>query len=398
MPDELTSTGLTVKTLTEITTDLETEFKAIYGEDINVDPNSPDGQLINIFAQSMVDIRELIVQINNGFNPDRAVGRILDERVVINNIERQGGTFTNQPIEIVFDATTTLQGLDDAFNDIDGTGYTIQDNSGNEFILIDSETFTAGTYTRNFRARNIGLVETTVGTINEPVTIVLGVVSVNNPLGAISVGQNEETDAELRLRRQRSVAISSNGYLNGLLAAVLNLDGVTEAVLYENVTNSTDSDGIPAHGIWLVVAGGANTDIADQIYAKKSYGSNMKGTVEVDIVTESNTTFTAKFDRPAAEDLYIRFDAQPTVAVPSFDLDAIKEYIVANLTYNIGEFAETSRITEVARAAFAETGSEGVPVNVEVSDDDITYVDYIDSPSLDAQWVLDVTRIDITVL
>lgn len=398
MPDEITSTGLTVKTLTEIITDLEDGFKEIYGNDINIDPNSPDGQLINLFAQSASDIRELAVQINNGFDPDRAVGRILDERVVINNIERQGGTFTIQPIEIVTDRTVDLEGLDEAFNDINGTGFTIQDDSGNEFILIDSVTLTAGTNTKNFRARQIGNVTTTVNTINNFVTIVLGVVSVDNPSGALSVGQDEETDAELRVRRQQSVAINSTGYLNGLLAAVLNLDGVSEAVLYENETNAVDSNGIPAHGIWLVVEGGANTDIADVIYGKKSYGANMKGTVEVEIVTASNFTFTAKFDRPTATDLYIQFDIQPIVSSPSFDEAAVKQYIVDNLTYNIGEYAETSLITEIARDALQATGGEGVAVNVEISDDDITYVDYLEAPTLDAQWVLDTTRITTTIL
>lgn len=398
MVDQITSTGLTVKTLQEIITDLETGLKDIYGQDINVDPNSPDGQLINIFAQSASDIRELAVQINNGFDPDRAVGRILDERVVINNIERQGGTFTIQPIEIVTDRTVTLEGLDADFNSVDGTGFTIQDDAGNEFILIDTIELTAGTTTVNFRARQIGAVTTTVNTINSFVTIVLGVVSVDNPLGALSIGQDEETDAELRVRRQQSVAINSTGYLNGLLAAVLNLDGVSEAVIYENVTNSVDSNGIPAHGIWLVVEGGANTDIGNVIYNKKSYGANMKGDVEVVITTASNFTFTAKFDRPEATDLYIRFDVQPVVATPSFDEAAVKQYIVDNLTYNIGEYAETSRITEIARDALDATGAEGVPVNVEISDDDITYVDYLETPTLDAQWVLDTTRITTTIL
>lgn len=399
MTDEITSTGLTVKTLTEIITDLENAFKEIYGVDINISPNSPDGQLINIFAQAASDNRELAVQINNGFDPDRAVGRILDERVAINNIQRIGGTYTTQPITITVDRTVTLQGLDDEFNNIDGTGYTVQDDAGNEFILVDSETFTAGSYSRNFRARNIGAVETTVDTITNPVTIVLGVTSINNPSGALTIGQNEETDAELRVRRQQSVAINSAGYLNGLLATVLNLDGVTEAVLYENVTSSTDSDGIPAHGIWLVVEGGANTDIADAIYSKKSYGANMKGDVEIAITTESNYTFTAKFDRPTATDLYIRFDVQPVVGTPEYDLAAVKEHIVANLVYNIGAYAETSRITEIARDAFIATGGEGVPVNVEISDDNFSNAyDYLAAPTLDAQWVIDATRIAITEL
>lgn len=398
MPDSLSSTGLQIKTLAEITQELEDGFKDIYGSDINLDQNSPDGQMINIFAQAGVDLRELIVSVNNGFNPDHAVGRILDERVVINSIERQGGTYTIQPIDITTDRTVALDGLDGAFNDPDGAGYTIQDDAGNQFILIDSATLTAGTTTKNFRAKEIGLVETTVGTITNPVTIVLGVTSVTNSSAASEVGQAQETDAELRLRRQQSVAIASTGYLNGILAAILNLDGVTDAKVYENVTASTDSDGIPAHGIWCIVEGGANTDIGNIIYGKKTAGANMKGAVEVDIETDSGSTFTAKFDRPTAEDLYIRFDIQPTDASATFDQAAIKASIVSALDYNIGDFAETSEVTTAARQAITDNGGGGVAVNVEVSDDGSTWVDYLAAPTKDAQWTLDVSRITITEL
>lgn len=397
--DALTATGLTTKTLPEIIAQITTAMQEIYGIDINVDQNSPDGQLINIIAQQGIDIRELITNVYNSFNPDRAVGRALDERVVINNIERRGGTFTITPITIVTDRTVDLQGLDAAFNDLNGTGYTIQDNEGNKFILVDSVTLVAGTHPSiNFRAQNIGAVETTTGTITNPVTIVLGVTSVNNPSGALEVGQNEETDSELRVRRQQSVAIASTGYLNGILASILNLEGVSDAKIHENVTNVTDSDGIPAHGIWLIVEGGANTDIGETIYAKKSYGANMKGAVEVDIDTPSGDVFVAKFDRPTAEDLYIRFDIQPLSASAVFDMDAIKEYIVENLSYSIGQEAETSRITVVARDALIATGGDGVPVNVEISDDDLAWVDYLPTATKDKQWTVDDSRITITVL
>lgn len=398
MPDIINENGLTVKTLPEIIADLSTGLQEIYGEDINLDQNSPDGQLVNIFAQSAADLRELAVMINNGFNPDRALGATLDERVTINNISRRGGSYTIQPVDVTVDRTVTLAGLDAQFNNPNGTGYTVQDDAGNQFILIDTETLTTGTHRINFRAREIGQIETVVETITNPVTIVLGVTAVENVVGAIEIGQDQETDAQLRVRRARSVAIASSGYLNGLLATVLNLEGVVSARLYENVTNEVDADGIPAHGTWLIVQDGANTDIANAIYMKKSYGSNLKGDVEVEITTASGAVFTAKFDRPAAQDLYIRFDIQDTVPSAVFDQAAIKAHIVDNLTYDIGEFAETSKVTAAALSAIISNGGGGVPVNVEVSDDGMAWTDFIDTDTKKDQFVLDVSRITITEL
>lgn len=398
MPNTFDANGLTVNSVSEIVSELVTNFQAIYGNDINVDSNSPDGQLINILSQAIANQLELLVQINTSFDPDRAIGTILDARCAINNVTRQGGTFTIQPIEIVTSTTVTLEGLDENFNDINGTGYTVQDNAGTQFILIDTTVLTAGTNTLNFRAQQMGAVETTIDTINTQVTIVLGVTSVNNPSAPLSIGQDQETDAQLRLRRSQSVSINSSGYLNGLLAYVLGIEGVIDAALYENVTNVEDGDGIPAHGIWLIVNGGANTDIGNAIYVKKSFGANMKGDVEIDITTANGSIFVAKFDRPVAEDLYISMGLQPTSNPVVFDEVAIKQYLVDNLTYNIGQYASSAEITIAALAAIAATGGTGIPVDVVVSSDGMSYVDYLETPTLGSEWTLSTARIDLNII
>ncbi len=398
MANIIDANGLQVDTSAEITASLVAGLQGIYGSDINVDQNSPDGQNIGIITQIVTDILELATSINNGFDPDQAIGVILDQRVTINNVQRQGGTYTVQPIDITVSTTVTLEGLDSDFSDPNGTGYTVQDSSGNQFILSNTATLTAGVHTVDFRAKQIGDVNVPVNTIINPVTIVIGVTSVNNSSAAVSVGQNEETDPQLRTRRQQSVALATTGYLNGLLAAVLSLPGVTEAALYENNTGVTDANGIPPHCIWLIVAGGSSADIANAIYLRKSYGCDMKGSIHVDITTASGSLFVAKYDEPVAQDLYVKFSIQTTVTGFTFSQSAIKSYMVDNLVYGIGEFAETSRITTVAVAAIASQGGGGVPVLVQISSDGITYTDYLVTDTLASEWTLAVARIDITIV
>lgn len=398
MVDSFTGTGLQVKTRTELVSDLTTGLQSIYGSDINIDSNSPDGQLIGIVAQAATDIRELLLSINAGFDPDQAIGTVLDQRVTLNHIARNAGTYTVQPVTLVIASTITLQGLDGNYSDPNGSGFTVQDNAGNQFILIDSATLTAGTYSKNFRAKNIGAVLTTANTITTQTTVVLGVSSVNNPSGALTVGTNEESDAQLRTRRLRSVALNSSGYLNGLEAALNNLSGVTDAKVYENYTDAIDSDGIPAHGFWVIADEGASSGIAQVIYERKSYGSNMKGSISVNITTASGGIFVVKFDRPVAENLYIRFDIQKTLATATFDTAAIKNYIVNNLLYKIGGYAETSSITTLAATAINSISPGGVPVNMEISKDGATWFDYLTPTTKDRKFTVDTTRIAITVL
>jgi len=276
MTNAVTSAGIVIDSFNEIKLKWTEGMQAIYGENINVDSNSPDGQFIALASQIERDLLEVIQSVYDSFDPDQATGVVLNSRFAINNIERRGATYTLQDVQVTVDRALSLQGLDADADNPDGTGFTVTDSTGNQFILLDSQSpASAGTYTYTFRAKDLGAIETTPNTIIQQVTIVLGVTAIDNTDGALEVGQNEETDAQLRLRRARSVANASTGYLNGLLGTVLNLDGVTDGAIYENVTNVTDADGIPGHSIWLIVEGGANTDIGDVIYAKKSDGCVM---------------------------------------------------------------------------------------------------------------------------
>ena len=394
MTDSLDNNGLQVSTVNELLEGLVSDFQSIYGTDVNLDQSSPDGQLLNIFAQAGVDIRELLTQIYNSFDPDNCSGRILDARCAINNVFRKGATWTEVPIDITVDRTVTLQGLDENFNDPNTTAYTIQDNVGNQFLLVSTQQLTSGTTRVLFRAKEIGRVETSINTITIPVTVVLGVVSVNNPVVPTNIGENEESDYDLKIRRRQSVSIGSSGYLNGLLATVLQLDGVTDAALYENYTGSTDANGTPAHCMWLIVEGGSASDIADAIYRKKSYGCNMRGSKTYTIITISNQEFIAKWDEPTVVPLYIKFTIQPTSATVQFDIDAIKDYVLEAEAFKIGQGAETASLTGLAQAAIDANGGNGYATNVLISTDQTNWVEYI-APVVATK--LAPTEVDITI-
>jgi uncharacterized phage protein gp47/JayE len=409
MADSIGVDGLEVATLAELIADLLNGyddpftgayipgFNSIYSTDINTDSNTPDGQLINLFAQMAIDIRELLVQINNSFDPDQAQGALLDQRVAINNITRIGGTYTVQPIVIVVSATVTLQGLDANYDSPTATAYTVQDGLGNQFYLAATTTLTVGSHTCDFRAAAVGAVSVPINTITVPVTIVAGVTSVNNPVSAITVGVNEEIDAALRIRRAASTAMGTSGNAQGLLGDLLALPGVTEAAVYQNRTGSVVNTMLP-HSVWAIVAGGAAAGIAQLLYETISDGCNMNGAQSYTITTPSGALFTANWDVPTAESLYIKFTIQQTVPNFDFATTAIAAYIAANLVYGIGQFAETSSITAICAAAIAAQGGGGVPVLVQISTDNATWEDYLTTTGLNYEFTVAAANITISVV
>ena len=395
----LDATGLTIDTIQEIITQLEDGYKLIYGNDIIIDSNTPDGQLINLYAQSVRDLLEVIQQINSGFDIEQAIGVVLDQRVSLLGIQRQGATFTQQQVQITVNNAVTLEGLDAEANNPDGTGYTVVDDTGTEFILLDTfNAPSAGVYNLTFRAKDLGSITTIPNTITNPVTIILEVTDINNSTGALEIGLDGELDATLRLRATQSTANRAKGFIDSLTGNLLNIDGVTDARVFENYTDVIDVDGIPAHGIWAIVEGGANTDIADTIYFTKNAGCDMKGAIAIDITTVNGSIFTILFDRPASKELYIRFDIQKLNPTQGFDEDGIKQYITDNLSFTIGESANTAAITCIAQDGINTTGGGGVPLNVEISNDGINYVDFLNTDTKDEKWIVDNARIDITIL
>ena len=393
MADSFTENGLTVASNPELVSQLENDFKTIYGDDINIEQNSPDGQLINIFAQGGTDIRELITQLYDSFDPDSASGRVLDERCAINNVYRKGGTRTTVNITIVTDRAVHLDGASEDFL----SGYTIQDDAGTKFVLSNSVDLPAGTNTNiEFQSQEIGAVETTPNTITTPVEVVLGVISVTNPTAG-STGVNEETDAQLKIRRRQSLSIGSTGYLNGLQASLSQLEGMVDVKVYENIKD-TPADTIPPHSIWVVVDGGTAEDIADTIYKKRSAGCGMKGSQTYTIITPSGQNFVAKWDNKLTKALSIKFNIQKTLSTATFDTNAIAQYMADHLSFGIGEGADTSDITTMAQEAINANGGNGVALNVLISDNGGTsWVEYV-APTIATKITVAKANITPTVL
>lgn len=388
----VTPTGIRIKTIEEIRDEIlngTADYPGLYqifGPDINVGPNSPDGQLVNIFAQCAVDVLELCAQIYSSFDPDASIGRVLDQRVAINGVVRVGATYTQQLIAVTVTQALTLPGLDTA----PLSPFTVADAAGNQFQLVNAYSFGApGTVALQFQASQLGPVETVIGTIQQIVTTTLGVASVNNTVVATSVGQAEETDAQLRIRRSNSVSLPSRGYLEGLIGALLDTDGVTEAEVLENVTNSTDGNGIPGHSIWAIVAGGTNAEVADAIYKKRNAGCGMKGAITVAVPQVDGTTFDVNFDRPTPEDLWIEFDV--TAISGTIDDDYIREQLLARLSYGINVPADTAAIVALIKeiAPNASVEAEGVGL------DGVTYVSLQATTDVDNQFAIESAHIVI---
>ncbi len=401
MPTELNQYGLSIASKAELDEAAAAGLTLIYGADANFDSNSADGQYFGITTQSTEDYLEVLLDVYNMFDPDNCIGTQQDNLYWINGIKRKGASFSYINITIVTNRALTLQGLDAEANNIDGLGYTVADNIGNQWILLDTQNPSgAGTYTYSFRSKTLGAITSAPNTITIPVSVVIGVTSINNATGVSSLGEDGESDPAFSLRRSASFANKAYNSLDGLYSDLLNLDGVVSAAVYENDTNIVDADGIPAHGFWVIIEGGSDADIANTIYVNVIKGIPSKGDEDYDIITVQNQVYTARWDRPSSDPLYVKFDLKALKIGQTFNLDDIKDYMVANKMYNIGEYADTGSLTDLAIAAITNTAGSGsgTALSLLISDDNSTWVSYLDAPDKKTKWILDAANIDITEL
>lgn len=112
----LSSTGLTIKRLPEIITDLKSEAEQIFsdllpsGDIVDTSDNSTIGRLIGVVAPSQADLWEAAQQVYDSFNPNAAVGISLDNMISLSGISRYGAEPTKATCLFEGD-TGTLIGL-----------------------------------------------------------------------------------------------------------------------------------------------------------------------------------------------------------------------------------------------------------------------------------------------
>jgi uncharacterized phage protein gp47/JayE len=380
--------GIQLDSFATIFDDIAQGFKDIYGDDINLDQDTADGQQVGIFANTVYDLQTLLAKMYNGFDPDFAEGHELDKMLKLIATTRLSATKSIVDVNITVSSNVALP-----------SDYTIKDINGQEWIITSAQILTTGTSLVSFKASDWGQIEASADTITKPVTILTQVTSLTNPSSAVA-GRDEETDVELRKRRKKLVGLNSVSTVGGLLGKLLKLEDVSDSVIYENSTDTYDATrDIDAHTIWVIVEGGAIKDITEVIAKDKTAGTGLKGTIEetyTEVFERSNGTFRThyhevKFDRLIEIDLYIRFDVAKRLSTDLIDTDAIKEALDA-LEFNINQ---TVTATELYATIYS-AGTNFIASDLEISFDDITYVDDKLSPDYDERPVISIANITIT--
>ncbi len=196
----VTAQGIEPTTLQGYIDALEAAFRSALGQDIDLAPETPAGQLVGTLALTLTEADEALVAVGNGMSRSRALGVQLDDLGSLLGIPRLEG----------------------------------------------------------------------------------------------------ETDDEYRARYGRLVARNARGSAEAILAAVLSVEGVTDALIRENATAAEVTEQgktIGAHSICLVVDGGTDEAVAAAIARSKPVGTGASGETSVDVPHASGWSVPIRLSR-----------------------------------------------------------------------------------------------------
>ena len=246
-----------------------------------------------------------------------------------------------------------------------------------------------------FECTTTGAITPAIGDLTDIVTTYAGWDAVSNNVPA-NTGREAESDTALRQRWNNSLYTRSMGMTDSIASALLTLNGVTSAYVYENDQDTTDADGRPPHSIEAVVNGGENDEIGLVIWQKKSAGIDTYGSESVSINDSQGFPHTIHFNRPIVVPIYL------DIAVTEYPEEALPPNAQTMIVDAVINYGNTLTVgNDVILQRFMGAIYQNVPgigyITVTASTDGITYSST--NIQIDARHVatFDPTRVQVTI-
>ncbi|AWK44555.1 baseplate J/gp47 family protein [Photorhabdus temperata] len=331
---KITKTGIVIDQLADIHQRLADGFKRIYGEDINLEADTPDGQMIGLFSQELANINQVIAFVGQMLDPYQSTGAWLEQRAMYAGIIRRGAEYSYLD-DVVITGNAGVNVPKDTV---------LTDDNRVKWVMLDDVTLNEqGSVRVNLRSKELGSFTLQPDKQLQMETVIVGIEKVVTTKPA-KQGTNEETDGNLLLRFMQSHSVNNYDDRAGIKAALLSLPDVRQAEVYENYTGQTDPvTGVPAHSMNAVIIGGNNKDIALMLIKKKIGGCAFFGkqTCEINFAGANRKI---NFDRAEMIDINIDVALVRTSEFHDIDIDGIKSALAAT-KFNIGESVYAMRLT-----------------------------------------------------
>lgn len=201
-------------------------------------------------------------------------------------------------------------------------------------------------------------------------------------------GLDIETDDEFRDRYKKSYSKAGGSTVPALTSALLDIDGVVDAEVVENVTMEM-IDGIPPKSFECFVYGGDESQIIDAIYRNKSAGIQAFGEIKKEVTDEKGRIHTIGYTKAKTTDIWVKIrvkkdsDYKGDDALKRFVINYIGGFDSDGLEYKglkLGKEVVFTKIQSLGmclggiadlQAFVSEDGTKWKQTNIEIARDSI---------------------------
>jgi len=254
--------GLQIDRLADVREDIENALKEAFGDGINLGEESPFGVITGIMSERYSLLWEILESIYQASFPNTAFGIYLDELVALNGIIREAAT--KSAVDLTFQRSTDT-GTGDVTIPV-GTQVTASGASNVVWTTEIEGTIASAVETTVVQAfaDDFGPIGALAGTLTVLVSTPAEVESVTN-LNDAELGDIEETDSELKLRRNIQLGREGTSTESGIRSALQLLDEVRATAVVVNDTDATDGDGRPPHSFEAYIGPETGVDLSQTI-------------------------------------------------------------------------------------------------------------------------------------
>lgn len=305
----LTDKGVIVPDTSDIRADVEALFRSLFGDDIDLSPETPQGVLVTMLTEERDGHVRFAAEVANQVNPDIANGVFIDAIGAWLRGQRMPATHT------------IINGV--IFGGVPGTiipmGSLVGSSQGDRFYTIATLTIgDQGTVLGTLRAAESGPVLAPVGSLNRVASSVLGWETVDNPIAG-TIGRPEETDGQFKLRRIEILARNTMSVVEAIKSHLSSIPNVRSFTFRENTSDlEAYIDGVTMSpkSIWVCIDGGADQEIAHALMESKTAGAAFNGSVAIDYVEPISGQVYAgdlpvRIERPEEIQTYVRVTVAP---------------------------------------------------------------------------------------
>lgn len=374
----ITTTGVSVPTTDEVKAGVWDLLKSCFGNTINTEENSPQGQLAVTLTALLQDRDAQLVQVLNQFDPRYSVGRWQEALGQLYFLDRHSATYST--------AQVTFTGLNGT---VIAKGFQLQDTNGVYWLTTEQYVIdTDGTITGTVQCATSGSISAAANTITGITTALSGLDRVTNNASAV-VGTDTESRTDFEIRRKESVSANAKNTDASIRGAIANLSGVVDVWVKSNYSGEATTFGstnypVDAHAICISVVGGDSEAIAWQALVKSGTGASYMGNTnpkiyDTDTYPENPIPYdTVKFIRPTDKSVYFKIVVADVSSVTPSDETNCRNAIVNALASGtnkarIGQILRAFPYGTIASSAITSTSI----ISVQVSTDNATWTDSV---------------------